>query len=146
MPVSAQECAASAVSDADPVTTAATDLATATRRLAPSATSTVTTLSDPPGPITDRSAWGDSPWSLPPTAMGARAPGLVRIGPPAGLLRRVSRRKRSGPRPREPMTIKSLSEAARPEAPPYGTQSPRPPAAHRVPPARGPHLSRCLHV
>jgi len=39
------------------------------------------------------------------------------------------------------MTIKSLSEAARPEAPPYGTQSPRPPAAHRVPPARGPPVA-----
>ena len=45
--MSAQECAASAVSDADRVITAATDLATATNRLTPSATSTVRTLSEP---------------------------------------------------------------------------------------------------
>jgi hypothetical protein len=38
LPVSAHECVASASSDADPVATAATDFATATRRLAAKAT------------------------------------------------------------------------------------------------------------
>ena len=47
MPASAQECAASATSDADPVTAAATDLATAISRLAPNATITVSRLSEP---------------------------------------------------------------------------------------------------
>src|SRR6266540_6388594 len=47
LPVSAQECAASASSDADPVTTAATDFATATRRLAAKATRTVVRLAEP---------------------------------------------------------------------------------------------------
>src|SRR4029079_11474755 len=46
-PVSAQECAASASIDADPVRTAATDFATPTRTLAPRATSTVLALSVP---------------------------------------------------------------------------------------------------
>jgi hypothetical protein len=51
LPVSAQECAASASIDAEAVTTAANDLATAMRRLAPNATSTVRRLSDsPPDP------------------------------------------------------------------------------------------------
>ena len=45
MPVSAHECAASASIDADPVIAAATDLATAIRRFAPNATTTVSTLS-----------------------------------------------------------------------------------------------------
>jgi len=45
LPVSAQECAASATMDADPVSIAATDLATAIRRFAPNATSTVSVLS-----------------------------------------------------------------------------------------------------
>ena len=49
LPVSAHECAASATSDADPVTVAATDFATATSALAPNATSTVVRLSDAPG-------------------------------------------------------------------------------------------------
>jgi hypothetical protein len=49
LPVSAHECAASATSDADPVTVAATDFATATSTLAPKATSTVVRLSDAPG-------------------------------------------------------------------------------------------------
>src|SRR5580765_1132658 len=47
LPVSAQECAASARSDADPVTTAATDFATATSKLAAKATRTVVRLADP---------------------------------------------------------------------------------------------------
>ncbi len=46
LPVSAQECAASASSEADPVTTAATDFAIATRRLAAKAIRTVVTLAD----------------------------------------------------------------------------------------------------
>jgi hypothetical protein len=46
LPVSAHECAASAAIDAEPVSAAAIDLATATRRFANSATTTVTTLSD----------------------------------------------------------------------------------------------------
>ena len=49
LPASAHECAASASSDADPVTAAAADFATAISMLAPKATSTVTRLSDPPG-------------------------------------------------------------------------------------------------
>src|SRR4029077_13999183 len=47
LPVSAQECAASASSDADPVTTAAIDFATPTRTLAPRAIHTVLALSVP---------------------------------------------------------------------------------------------------
>ena len=47
MPASAQECAASATSEADPVTTAAIDLATAMSRFAANATMTVTRLSEP---------------------------------------------------------------------------------------------------
>src|SRR6266542_1300284 len=47
LPVSAQECAASASSDADPVTTAATDFATATRRLTAKAMRTVVRLAEP---------------------------------------------------------------------------------------------------
>jgi hypothetical protein len=43
----AQECAASASIDADPVTTAATDFATATRRLAAKAMRTVVRLAEP---------------------------------------------------------------------------------------------------
>ena len=49
LPVSAQECAASASSDADPVSTAADVFATAMRTLTPNATRTVIRLSDPPG-------------------------------------------------------------------------------------------------
>src|SRR6476619_4543141 len=48
LPVSAQECAASANIDADPVTTAAIDFATPTRKLAPKATHTVLALADTP--------------------------------------------------------------------------------------------------
>jgi hypothetical protein len=44
--VSAQECAASASIDADPVTTAAIDFATPTRKLAPKAIHTVLALAD----------------------------------------------------------------------------------------------------
>src|SRR6478752_5412527 len=47
LPVSAQECAASASIEADPVTTAATVLATAINRFAPSATTTIRKLSSP---------------------------------------------------------------------------------------------------
>src|SRR5678815_2522712 len=54
-PVSAQEWAASASSDADPVTTAATDFATATRRLAAKATRTVVRLAEPAPPAARQS-------------------------------------------------------------------------------------------
>jgi hypothetical protein len=47
LPVSAQECAASASIDADPVTRAAADFATATSRLAASAIRTVPRLEAP---------------------------------------------------------------------------------------------------
>lgn len=60
MPESAHECAASATSDADPVTTAAADFATATSTLAPKATSTVVRLSDPPGPRSNGTGMGSS--------------------------------------------------------------------------------------
>ncbi len=43
LPVSAQECAASASIEAEPVSTAATDLATATSRFAAKAITTVST-------------------------------------------------------------------------------------------------------
>ena len=46
LPESAQECAASATIEAEPVTAAATDLVTAIRRLTPSATATVRALSE----------------------------------------------------------------------------------------------------
>ena len=49
LPVSAQECAASATMDADAVSEAATVLATAISRFATNATITVITLSPPPG-------------------------------------------------------------------------------------------------
>src|SRR5262249_20717575 len=45
------ECAASATSDADPVTAAAADFATAIRKLAARATRTVMRLSDCPAPV-----------------------------------------------------------------------------------------------
>jgi len=50
LPVSAQECAASATMDAEPVSAAAQDLAIATSRLALNAISTVRVLSLPPPP------------------------------------------------------------------------------------------------
>jgi hypothetical protein len=50
LPVSAHECAASATSDADPVSTAAADFATAISRLAVKATRTVVRLSDETDP------------------------------------------------------------------------------------------------
>ena len=57
MPVSAQECAASARIDADPVSTPATDLAAAIRMLAPNATRIVVRLSDVSGsPLADTAA------------------------------------------------------------------------------------------
>ena len=49
LPESAHEWADSATSDADPVTAAATDFATAISTFAPKATSTVVRLSDAPG-------------------------------------------------------------------------------------------------
>src|ERR1700752_2642550 len=51
LPASAQECAASASIDADPVTTAATDLARARTTLTTRATSTVTALSERPAAV-----------------------------------------------------------------------------------------------
>src|SRR5215203_1356440 len=56
LPVSAQECAASASIDDDPVTTAATDFATATRRLAAKAMRTVVRLAESP-PLAARESW-----------------------------------------------------------------------------------------
>ena len=47
LPVSAQECAASATIEAEPVSAAAQLLATATRKLAPKAIRTVSVLSEP---------------------------------------------------------------------------------------------------
>ena len=75
MPESAHECAASATSDADPVTTAAADFAAATRTLAPKATSTVVRLSDalePRSNGTDMSGSRD-PRAIPSAATGAGA-------------------------------------------------------------------------
>jgi len=73
-PVSAQECAASASSDADPVNNAATDFAAAISRFAPNATHTVSVLwvsaaddtgtiasGAPPGRLTADSPAGRSP-------------------------------------------------------------------------------------
>ena len=48
MPVSAQECAASASIDADPVTTAAIDFATADEQVGAEGDHTVLVLADPP--------------------------------------------------------------------------------------------------
>ena len=73
MPESAHECAASATSDADPVTTAAADFATATRTLAPKATSTVVKLSDALGPRSNGTDMNSSrdPRATPSAATGA---------------------------------------------------------------------------
>ncbi len=59
MPVSAQECAASATIDADPLSSAAADLASAMSPLATSATTTVRTLSppDPSSPLLPGAWW-----------------------------------------------------------------------------------------
>src|SRR4029453_745048 len=55
LPESAQECAASARIEADPVTTAAIDFATATRRLAAKAMRTVVRLPEPAPPAARQS-------------------------------------------------------------------------------------------
>ena len=78
LPASAQECAASATSDADPVSAAATDFAAAMSTLTPKATSTVVTLSDPAGPPdpgTDLSRSCEPPAAL----SGKQAPALLAI-------------------------------------------------------------------
>jgi len=64
LPVSAQECAASATMDADPVSTEATDLATAMSPLATRATSTVTRV--PPASSFDSSG---APSAMPSRSM-----------------------------------------------------------------------------
>ena len=76
LPQSAHECAASAVSDADPVTAAAADFATAIRRLAPKATSTVMRLSDAAGPRSNGTGMSGSrdPRATPPAATDAWSP------------------------------------------------------------------------
>ena len=68
-PVSAQECAASARMDADPVTIAATVFATATSRFAAKATMTVLTLADESA---DARASGPSSWSDAPVQSASR--------------------------------------------------------------------------
>jgi hypothetical protein len=77
LPESAHECAASASSDADPVTTAAAVFATAMSTLAPKATSTVIRLSEPPGPPpapgTDLSSMSWDRRAVPPAKAGAWA-------------------------------------------------------------------------
>ena len=73
LPASAQECAASARIDADLVTAAATDFATATSTLAPSATNTVVTLSDPPVPREPGTDPNSSP-GLPANPAGTCSP------------------------------------------------------------------------
>ena len=79
MPESAHECAASATSDADPVTTAAAVFATAIRTLAVKATSTVTTLSDVLEP---RSNGTDINGSRAPRGVPAVATGTGACSPP----------------------------------------------------------------
>jgi hypothetical protein len=73
--VSAQEWAASATSDADPVTAAAPVFATAMSALAAKATSTVTTLSEPPDPDVPGTKLTRSPecWDPPSSRPGADA-------------------------------------------------------------------------
>ena len=80
LPASAHECAASATSDADPVSAAAADLATAISTFAPRATRTVVKLSDSPGPPSDGndlSGPGD-PGAVPSAVAGAGASSLPR--------------------------------------------------------------------
>jgi hypothetical protein len=68
LPVSAQEWAASASIEAEPVSAAAADFAIATTKFAPNAMSTVRPLSDPPGPAEGTGAARSAPpWS---TAIG----------------------------------------------------------------------------
>ena len=80
MPESAHECAASATSDADPVTTAAADFATAIRTLAPRATSTVVRLSDVSA--VPRSNGTDMNRSRDPRATPSAAAGAGACSPP----------------------------------------------------------------
>ena len=63
MPVSAQECAASATMDADAVSEAATVLAMAISRFATNATITVITLSPPPVSVGVVAPGACEPWS-----------------------------------------------------------------------------------
>jgi hypothetical protein len=79
LPESAHECAASATSDADPVSTAAADFATAIRTLAVKATSTVVTLSDVLEP---RSNGTDMNGSRDPRAVPSVATGTGACSPP----------------------------------------------------------------
>ncbi len=72
--MSAHECAASASSDADPVTTAAIDFATPTRKLAPKATHTVLALADTPERDTRES---EPRRSVSPTRGSSSAAGLT---------------------------------------------------------------------
>src|SRR6185312_11419234 len=84
LPVSAQEWAVSAASDADPVITAAIDFATATRRLAPSAINTVSVLSESASRTGQAAPSPDSPGPR-PTDIGAgprarsRSSGAMRL-------------------------------------------------------------------
>ena len=75
MPVSAQECAASASMEADDVSEAATDLAMAISRLATNATITVITLSPPAssasGSVLVSSTRGDLRSSRRPASLAA---------------------------------------------------------------------------
>ena len=80
LPESAHECAASATSDADPVTTAAADFATAIRTLAPRATSTVVRLSDVSA--APRSNGTDVNRSRDPRAAPSAAAGAGACSPP----------------------------------------------------------------
>ena len=79
LPESAHECAASATSDADPVTTAAADFATAIRTLAVKATSTVVRLSDVLEP---RSNGTDTNGSRDPRAVPSAATDTGACSPP----------------------------------------------------------------
>ena len=89
MPVSAQECAASATIDAEPVIIAATDFAAAIRKFAPNATSTVSVLSvsvdEPIGTIASGAPPGRGPTTPAADPPDAAQPawGMVALGRPA---------------------------------------------------------------
>src|ERR1700748_3705687 len=83
LPESAHECAASATSDADPVTAAAADFATAISTLAPKATSTVLRLSDAPGSRSRGTDPNNSKGLRPAPATADGAGGSVPPRPPA---------------------------------------------------------------
>src|SRR4029078_9085167 len=75
LPESAQECAASASSDAEPVTTAAAHLATGTRRLAARAMRTVVRLAEPAPPAARQSGpRNGSEFTAPPPLEGGIIP------------------------------------------------------------------------